>query len=212
MNKRAEWDFPYDLPSSHFPVEDPGSLDVVIATSAGVEVAPLRQVLSGLGLDLEIETLIARAPLFWTRVRAKGHVPAADVAAALAGSGLDVRYVTSARLGTMRIPPPLDFSAAVPVRDVAWVVRRARPLPPTPERDGQWFLGKEGGGVNVVRSICGTGAGTRLAVIDDEAAHIEQLEIESIICIGVDDAPKTTGHAALATAWATGAVPFEGQR
>ena len=52
-----------------------------------------------------------------------------------------------------------------------------RSTPASASRRETGFSG-DGGGVRVDRRICGTGAGTRLAVIDDDAADVEQLELD----------------------------------
>jgi hypothetical protein len=187
-------------------------VDIVVATREHVEESSFRRSLLGLGPDVLVESLISRAPLFWTRVRApRGSV--AEVTASL--GGLPVRYVTAARAEAMSVAPPLAFRPADRARVArdagGWPTRRARPTPVTPTSGGHWFLGEEGG-VGIDRRVCGTGAGMRLAVIDNEAADLEQLEHEGVRCIGVDRAPRTTGHAALMIAWSTGAVPREGAR
>ena len=78
--------------------------------------------------------------------------------------------------------------------------------------EGHWFLGDDGGGVRVDRRVCGTGAGTRLAIIDDDAADLELVDLEEVVLVGMDRAPETSGHAALMAAWATSARRPDGTR
>ncbi len=208
---RAAWDFPYEPSRRDGPPSAADALDIVVATREHVGESSFRSALQGLGPGVMVEPLISRAPLFWTRVRAP-HGPT-DLTKAL--GGLPVRYVTAARAESMSLGPPLTFHPAdrarLPPDAPEWPTRRARPTPVGPTSGGHWFLGREGG-VGVDRRVCGTGAGMRLAVIDNEAADLEQLEYEGVRCVGVDRAPRTAGHAALMTAWATGAVPRDGTR
>jgi hypothetical protein len=208
---RAAWDFPYEPSRREQPAGD-DPLDVVVATRGDVGAARIARALRDLGDDLAVEPIIARAPLFWARVRSPRHVPIDDVTRRL--DGLEVRYVVDAHRETMTPAPALTLTKEQRARiasGIDWPVRKESREAPTSKASGRWFLA-EGGGVNLDRAVCGTGVGTRLAVIDDEAADVQHLEIDRVTCVGVDRAPATTGHAALMVAWATCALPPGGPR
>jgi hypothetical protein len=209
--RRADWDFPYEPSPFLQPFSERDSIDMVVATQREVSVPVLREALRNLGPRLQVETLLARAPLYWTRVRSSAHATLLDVTSVLSGSGIPVRYVAWAGTGSASLPPPLDFSDAPPARASEWGSRRARPVPPASASCGHWFL-RDQGGVRVDRRICGSGAGTRLAVIDDDAADLEHLDLDRTTMVGAERASAGTGHAALMTAWATGAGRSDGTR
>jgi hypothetical protein len=207
------WDFPYDVPVGRGDGVDPGDAsDVVVATTGEVTVAEFREALGA--PHASIEPLIARAPLFWTRIVGAGAA-IADMTERFERAGIAVRYVSPARTGSMALPPPLGLAEAPVARPKRWRVKArvkaAKPAQPT-DSPGTWFLRADGGGIRVDRRICGTGAGTRLAVIDDETADIEKVELDRIVLVGIAAAPATTGHAALMTGWAVGAAPVDDRR
>ncbi len=207
--RHGDWDFPYDPSSVWNPVGEADASDVVVATHDGVDEETFRKALRRFAPT--VERLIARAPLFWTRIRVSSDGPPPDLAAALADAGIGVRFVTPAKTGTMALTAPLDVSAVPRARASSWSARSVRAVPPARDSQGNWFLRGEGG-IRVDRRVCGTGAGTRLAVIDDDAADIERLELEQAVPVGVERAPATTGHGALMVGWAVGAVPPDGAR
>jgi len=210
---RAAWDFPYQPARRESATAQDAALDVVVATHAQVDATSFARALEGLGAPVSVETLIARAPLHWTRVRSSARAASDDVAARL--SKLGVRYVASARGETMLAAPTLAISEAQRARPSSggdgWTPRLRAPTHRESTAAGRWFLG-DGGGVVVDRRACGTGAGTRLAVIEDEIADLEHLELDSVVYVGVESAPATTGHAALMVAWSTGAAPADSAR
>jgi hypothetical protein len=211
---RAAWDFGYEPSVVRYqdvPPEAASSLDVVIATSTPFDEGAQGRAFDGWGTDLQVEILIARAPLFWARARASEFLSEDAVAGRLRRAGVDVRYVTSARTGSMAFAPPLALSAAPPARPSGWRVRSARPVPSS-SYEGQWFLGAEGGGVRIDRRVCGTGAGTRLAVIDDDAADLDQVDLDELVNVGTPRASASSGHGALMVAWAASARRPDGTR
>jgi hypothetical protein len=210
--RRAEWDFPYEPSSGGGPTEKGDALDVLVATSRAVEASAVRAALTGLGPNHEVEILIDRAPLHWIRIRAAAPASRLDVAGALSRSQAPVRYVVAARSCTMAMPPPLDLSSAAPARPVTWRVRRASRAATASTASGLWFLGDRDGGVRVDRAVCGTGAGTRLAVIDDDVADFEHLDLERVERVGVERVPAANGHAALMVGWSAGATRPNGTR
>jgi hypothetical protein len=208
--RHGEWDFPYEPSSVLCGADEAGETDIVIATEGDVEETTLGELLAD--MMPRVEKLIARAPLFWTRVRSSASRSTSEVAGILSRAGVAVRYATPSRGGRMDLPPPLDLSACERAGATSWRSRPARPVPPGSNSTGHWFLGETGGGIRVDRRVCGTGAGTRLAVIDDEIADIDHVELDQVVLVGVTRAPATTGHAALMTAWAVGSAPRDGKQ
>jgi hypothetical protein len=211
---RPHWDFGYEPSARAYAPRAPNAktpLDAVIAARGPLEKETLRRALRDLGPDLGIETMIERAPLFWTRVRAPAFASPQDVSDLLVQAEIRVRYVASASTGTMSMPPLLDLSEAPKARAAAWPALEARPVPAGSSYEGHWFLG-EGGGMRVDRRVCGTGAGTRLAVIDDDAADLEHVDLDDRVSVGLNLAPAASGHAGLMVGWATNARRPDGQR
>jgi hypothetical protein len=214
--KQRHWDFGYEPSAVSYPMvpaEGTSALDVVVATKTPLDDATLRVALGDWGPDLEVELLIARAPLFWARVRASMHGSPEAVTERLVKAGIDLRYVTAARTGTMAMAPAIDLTG-VPTAQASdsWRVQPARPIPHVSSYEGHWFLGNEGGGVRVDRRVCGTGAGTRLAVIEDDAADLQQIDLDSTVLVGTSCASEASGHAGLMVAWATSARRPDGTR
>ncbi len=206
---RAAWDFPYQPARREQPYTEGPPLDVVVAGRVEIAAEALATALRPLGPDVIVEPLVARAPLYWSRVRSQSRATPEEVATLL--SGLPVRYVASARSETMLAAEPLVLSRAQRVEPAsgkaAWAVHRRARRHSESTTGGRWFLGGSGGGIGLERRVCGTGAGTRLAVIDNETADVEHLELDRVCCVGVEGAPATMGHAALMVAWSTGAAP-----
>ena len=120
-----------------------------------------------------------------------------------------VRYLTSAQHECQRLPPALDFADSAPMVARDWHARcpQERDERATP---GRWFMGVSG--IDVNRPMCGTGAGTRLAVIDNDAGEVTTLDLDNQIPVGVDHVPRGSSHGALLVAWAVrtakqGALP-----
>jgi hypothetical protein len=67
-------------------------------------------------------------------------------------------------------------------------------------------------GVNVVRSACGTGAGVRLAVIDNDGRSLDKVDLDAEVLVGVECVPRASAHAALLIGWAVGASTVGGGR
>jgi hypothetical protein len=207
---RPTWDFGYERAATT--ARDPESgTDVVVATECEADDSVLCGALLALGAEVEITTLFARAPLFWKRVTSRTTLAPEAIAAALVGAGVPIRYAAPARTPSMELAPPLDLTSAEPGRPEAWRARRPRPLDGTAQDRGSWFL-KGGAGVQIDRAICGTGSRTRLAVIDDEAADLHRVELDDLVCVGVERAPVTSGHAGLMVGWAVGALREDGTR
>lgn len=195
------WWFPY-LPVRNAPGDDDGEpCDVVAAFRSPVDIDGIRQAAGAHLLGSEVETLIDRAPLHWVRIRSETRATREDVVEWLTGAGLDVRYVASARRASTEIGLPARFVGGRVAEPVGWKVRETGSYHPEPTSSGRWFLTQEG--LSVDRRVCGTGAGTRLAVIDDDAAQAELCELEAEIGIQVDSVPRAHSHGSLVVAWAT---------
>jgi hypothetical protein len=205
---RGDWDFLYEPVVSGGTEGGATELDVIVATSVGVETATLQSALRGLE-SVSVTSLLDRAPLHWARVRAVA-ASRLDVAGLLARHGIPLRYVASARRGEMALPPRLELDGCPRVRALQWPTRRARTPTEPPAKGGRWFLGPRG--VNLDRDVCGTGAGTRLAVVDDDAADVESLELDSVVPVEVVRMPAASAHAALMVGWSVGARRADGTR
>jgi hypothetical protein len=208
MTAPKPWDFPYEPVPTAAGDDDGGPCDVVIATRGPLDVGVAARALAPLVGEAHVETLVARAPLFWTRARSPMEVRRADLRRALAEAALPVRYVASATRGGMAIGAPLDLAGESVSRADCWEARAARRRPRSPASpgdagDGLWFLGAHAG-VDADGALCGEGAGTRLAVIDDDAADIDSVDLDREVLVGIDSPPRASSHGALMVAWAVG--------
>jgi len=211
-DRSPTWDFGYEPPAGDHSVDETPGTDAVVATRRRIDRAAWLDALAVLADRIDVEPLVEEAPLFWTRVRSVTAVSCERIAAALAQAGVAVRYVTSAHASSMALPPPLEFGKGSTTRPEGWRTRAARPVAaPATASKGDWFLGG-GGGIHLDRRVCGTGSGMRLAVIDDETGDLDRVELESMVTVGVREAPATSGHAALMVGWAMGALRPGGQR
>jgi hypothetical protein len=135
-------------------------------------------------------------------------LPAA-LAEQLGAAGVPVRYVASAVQPSLALGPPLDLRDVTPIEARSWAAPVA-PLPPLVETPGRWFLGDGEGGVAVDWARSGTGAGRRLAVIDDDALAADQLELDAEVLVELAAAPRHQAHGSLMVAWAARARRFAG--
>ena len=210
--ERPRYDFPY-APVPRAPGDDDGEgHDLIVATTHAVNPDALARALEPTCGATSALTLLAHAPLFWTRVRTSLSCRRSEVAAALSRVGVPVRYVASARRHSLSLPPPLDSAGVAPFRPTTWKPSARRPIPADPESDGRWFLRVGGGGAGVDRVRCGTGSRTRLAVIDDDAADFDLLDLDEVVPIGVEKPTSASGHGALLVGWSVGARTYEGPR
>jgi hypothetical protein len=207
---------PYDFPYAPVPTsagdDDGFGLDLLVATSAPVAPDAVTAAIAETCGESSVTRVLAQAPLFWTQIHTtRGH-RRADVAHALRRAGLPVRYVASASRGSLEVPPPLDLDLDDALRPGAagWPVCPAREAPPDRPTAGRWFLRDGPGGLGVDRAVCGTGHGTRLAVIDDDAADLENVPLDATVLVGVERAPRASGHGALLIGWAVGARTHDG--
>jgi hypothetical protein len=104
----------------------------------------------------------------------------------------------------MSVAPALDMTTARPRYPLRWQDRSKAKFQ-DPRGRGRWYLGDEG--VAVDRAVCGVGAGTRLAVIDNDAGGTEHLELDAEVLVSVSEAPRGSQHGALLAGLAIGAHP-----
>jgi hypothetical protein len=206
---RPAWDFAYaPLPMGGGSAGE-GDCDLVLSTVEDVDAARLLELAGREFTDIAITPLFNSHPIFWTRIQSSSVICIPKLVAAVSAGGIRVRYATSAREGSQSLPPPLDFSEARPRAARDWPVRRAEHATDldTPWR---WFLRPEG--ADVSRSCCGAGAGTRLAVIDNDGSKLNRTALDAEVPVGVPVIPRTQEHAALLVAWAVGAQRDDGTR
>jgi hypothetical protein len=204
---RPSWDFGY-APVSRAAGPPEAARELVVATPAAL---PGEHLASVLGEGARAETLVERAPIFWTRVVLERPADAEAIAARLRAGGVVFRYVASAERPSLALGPVLDLAGAAPARPGAWTARRREPgARPDAEAPGMWFLRRGEGGVAVDPDRSGDGAGTRLAVIDDDARDAHLLDLDAEVLVGLEAAPRHSLHGMVVVAWATGARGFAG--
>jgi hypothetical protein len=201
------WDFDYRPVNANAGGDDAWLGDMVLASEGPVDPVRLTQLLGPLASELRVEPVLDWHPLFWTRIRTGCRVERSECEHILQKGGVAVRYLTSARVGCQRLPLALDLRESLPMRAVQW---RARVSSVIHEKasEGRWFVAERGVGVD--RQACGTGAGTRLAVIDNDAGEVERLDLDDHVLVGVEVVPRGSSHAAQLVAWAVRAVNAEG--
>ena len=200
---RPPWDFEYRPVHAALAEEQAWLDDFIVATEGPVDPTRITEVLGPLAPDLRVVPVLDWHPLYWTQVRCGKAIARRECEQRLQADGLAVRYVASARVGSQRLPPPLDLSECVPMRASQWRVREPSVLDEK-RSPGRWFVGPSG--VEVDRRVCGTGAGTRLAVIDNDAGEVARLDLDNHILVGVERVPRGSFHAAQLVAWAVGAL------
>lgn len=213
---RPGWDFDY-APVHGRGREPDNARDMVVATVAPTEPSLVVRAIEPLARGVEIEAVLDRAPLHWLRVRTRAPLPLPEAEQKLRAAGVSLRYLASAERPSQALPPPMDLARAAPFdasRAHDWAVR-ARPPDACGQGavsgavgadDGYWFLGSAG--VHVERLLCGDGAGTRLAVIDNEGGKIDACMLDALVPVGREppDTRRHLRHAALLIAWAAGAT------
>lgn len=204
---RPSWDFDYaPLPMGGGDHGEP-ERDLVLATAEDIDSAFVAELLGSLVPGLSVLPLFCSHPIFWTRIEATHPIDRRVLEQRLTAAGVVVRYIASARQGSQRLPPSLDLSDARPRRASGWKPKTATdaPEPATPWR---WFLRERG--IDVVRGCCGTGAGTRLAVIDNDGRDLELVKLDAEVLVGVEHVPRAQSHAALMLGWTVGAKTPDG--
>jgi hypothetical protein len=197
---RAPWDFEY-LPLSKTQEPPQGESDFVVATSVDVRPEDLAHALRTDASDVRVEVLLVRPPLFWNRIRVEPPRSSEAIAQTLSSAGIPARYVTSSAAESVALGPDLDFSTARQARPRDWKTRAAE-CREDDQSAGRWFLDRNG--VDVDRLVCGTAAGTRLAVIDDEAREADALDLDAEISVGGIAPTQGSSHGPAMVAWAVG--------
>jgi hypothetical protein len=201
-DKTDAWDFDYaPIPIGGGDEQGP-DLDLLLATSGDIDPALVVEVLAGAVPDVEATPVFSGHPVFWTRVRSSQHIDRRLLKTRLEASGVGVRYVVSARRGSQRLPPRLDCSASRPRRPQDWKAREST-TGAEPDTPWRWFLRSEG--ANVVRLACGTGSGSRIAVIDNDGLDLHRVDLDAEVLVGVGSVPRAAAHAAMMIGWAVGA-------
>jgi hypothetical protein len=198
---RPPWDFEYRPIHAEPTDSEPCLDDFIVATEGPVDPTRITKILGQLAPDLRVLPVLDWHPLYWTRVMCGRGVDRQACEQRLLADGLTIRYMASARFGSQQLPPPLALDGCLPMRASSWRIRKSS-LFVEKGSPGRWFLGPTG--VEVDRRTCGTGAGTRLAVIDDDAGEIGQLDLDNCILVGVDQVPTGSSHGAHLVAWAVG--------
>lgn len=183
--------------------------DLVIATTEDVDPARITELIGAGVAHISVVPLVSNHPVFWTRVECAHPLEFTKVKDALTAGGIAVRYIASARQGNQTLPPPLDFSASRPRVAREWPGRSRTALREmdTPWR---WFLRRDG--IDVNRACCGTGAGTRLAIVDDDGRDLDKVMLDAEVPVGVDAIPRSQAHAAMLVGWAVGARRPDGSK
>src|SRR5262245_34417130 len=112
---RPPWDFGY-APVTPAAGAPEAAFELLVATAAAVAPGAVE---AAVGEGARAATLIARAPLFWTRLVLTEAALPEDVEAVLRRRDLPVRYVASAERPSLALPRRLDCrGAAVAVPEV----------------------------------------------------------------------------------------------
>lgn len=207
LSERPNWDFEYAPISIGARDDGASDCELILATADDIDPARVAEALSAVVANIEVTPLFTSHPIFWTRIHASAPLDRYELENALRSSGVDVRYLVSAKRGSQALAPRLPTTTARRRKAGDWKDRRpsagAEPFAPW-----RWFLRAEG--VNVSRAVCGTGAGTRLAVIDNDGYQLEQIDLDAKVLVGVESVPNAGAHAGLMFGWAVGARLNEG--
>jgi hypothetical protein len=204
---RPAWHFDYSpLPSGSGHAGE-ACIDVILATTEDVDPARIVELVGRDVPELAVTPLFSGYPVFWTRLESRSGMELETLVSVLSEGGIGVRYVTSAQRGNQLLPPPLDFSEARTRRARDWSVR-APTTREEPDAPWRWFLRPEG--ADVSREHCGTGAGSRLAVIDNDGGELERVALDAEVPVGVGIIPRGLAHAGMMIGWAVGATREDG--
>lgn len=203
--RKAGWEFEYHPLSRLVDPDDPGD-DFVLATRGRVEASSLPAALEGVEVA-GVEPVGVPAPLWWYRLRLSSAARASEVERQARQAGLAVRYVAPARRACLRLGAPFAACATETgeTPGVGWPTHTESK---EPEGASCWALGPLG--ANVDRKRCGTGAGARLAVVDDDAAMAQGARIESEVLVNVRAVPRSQPHGTFMIGWAVGARRYRG--
>lgn len=197
----SRWDFDYR--PILYAVADDACQDLLLATTGPADAAGMSALLGSLSDLVMVEPVLDNHPLYWMRLRFGAPVSRAECEARLRRSGVNIRYLVSASQGSQTLAVPLDLATCPPAQGGHWRIHRENDYVEC-DTAGRWFLGKYG--VNVVRGLCGTGARTRLAVIDNDAGAVEHLDLDNHLTISNAPISRGSSHAAQLVAWAVRTV------
>jgi len=194
---RPDWDFEYLPVPTAAPDDDGSPCDVVVAFRETVDVDEVRRTLGPHLDDARVALLLDRAPLHWVRVRSPTPMRRDRVLRAL--ERYSPRYVASSTRPSTAVGRPALWSSAAYAGASTWKARAPRAPSHDPDTEGRWFLRE---GIALDRSLCGTGAGTRFAVIDEDLACAEHLDLDAVTFIDGAHAPGSNFHGTLMVGWA----------
>jgi hypothetical protein len=200
---RTHWGFEYRAVSRYYAGSDDDT-EAVVALTVHTAADGLATSLGELDREARVECLLARAPLFWYRLRLSRATNLDWLLRALVSRGVPVRYVTSAVRGNLLLGDPAEFDSAPPCEPRDWATLCAR-AHVEPRSDGRWPF-HEPGGVDVDRAVCGTGAGMRLAAIDDEARDADVLPLDREVLVSTASPSRGSQHGSLMVAWSVGVL------
>jgi hypothetical protein len=210
MKSRAAYDFDYVPLATRASDDDGTGVDLIVATSVAVDPDALARIVTTACSETAVRMTFSIGPIFWTQIQTSRPHRRAEIEEALRREGVPVRYVASARRQSQHVPPPLGCESTAALRPTDWAEAPPRPAPVDRPTDGRWFLRDQVGGLAVDREVCGTGRGTRLAMIDEDAADLDLVPLDSTVLVGIDRTTKASGHGALLIGWAVGATTHEG--
>jgi len=204
---RPNWDFEYRLVAARYEPLRPDA-ELVVATRGACAASDIAAALRSLGVA-HVTPLVERGPIFWYGVRADEPLEFADVQTALEDAGMAIRYVTSAGQGNLALGERLSIDGACTAAATSWAARPRR-AHPEPTSEARWVFDEQGG-IAVDRDVCGTGAGTRVAVIDDESIEPEALGLDDEVLVGTHVSSRVSHHGSMMIAWAVGLRGDEGR-
>lgn len=207
---RPPWDFDCRPVRTSAGDDDGEGADLVIATDELVEPSRIESALEPMAKGARAELLVSRRPIFWVRLRANAPLRRAEVVARLREVGVPLRYAASARRPDVACYPLRIRRTDAARPDPRWKARRPSAHAVEPSSPGRWFL-RDDGGVAVDRELFGSGAGTRLAVIDNDAMEAERLALDAEILVHLERPPRAQAHGSLMVAWAVGAARGQGE-
>jgi hypothetical protein len=202
------WGFRYAPISIGGGDEGAPAFDLVVATVDDVDPAMIVEILSSHMESVEVTSLFAGHPVFWTRIQSSEPIDRGTLTQRLTAAGIEVRYTAAARCGNQWLAPPLDVSAARPRRATNWGTRESS-IGEEPQTAWRWFMGPNG--ADVSRPLCGTGAGTRLAIIDNDGRDLDRSDLDGEVMVGVRTIPRAGAHASLLVGWAVGSRADNGR-
>ena len=172
---RPKWEFGYAPLCAGAPSEARATRELIVATAEPTDGG---RIAAAVGGGARAELALARQPLYWTRLTLAHPALSQDVSRLLSRQGIETRYVAATNQPSFTVGSAFGEAPSVE-RASGWQVRKAigrsLSLADTP---GTWFLRDEAGGIDVDRARFGNGAGTRLAVIDDDALEADALELD----------------------------------